>query len=199
MLSGSSNDGAGLSLVGHEAYLPLELGEMAMTLLDMFSLTGIPLGGVSIQIGVPLRLNPEGQFGALGWILERRGSGDTIPWAILMTSLATERVKVIEVGGHMTRQVARQYARVFLLLVFHDLFEAQGGDTTHLWWLLYIRDFSALYNFDWGSFILVVLYDVMDQVSRYMALNVKGFSLLWEVRIFAFFVVHFGSYSSILC
>lgn len=71
--------------------------------------------------------------------------------------------------------------RVLLLLTCHDLFEERGGDTAHLWWLPFLRDFSSLFDYDWGSFILAVMYDLMDQVSRHMALNHKGFALLWEV------------------
>ena len=50
-----------------------------MTPLDVFALTGIASGGISIRIDVPLRLSEAGLGGALGWYPERRGAGDGVP------------------------------------------------------------------------------------------------------------------------
>ena len=103
-----------------------------MTPLDLFTLRGIPSGGISILIDVPLRLSHVGVRASFGWTPERRNPGVNIPRGTLISRLAFERICVAAVGGHMTRQAARQYARILLLLTCHDVFEAPGGDTTHL-------------------------------------------------------------------
>ena len=54
-------------------------GEMTMTPLDLFALTGLASGGIPIRIDVPLRHSEAGIIGALGWYPERRGAGDGIP------------------------------------------------------------------------------------------------------------------------
>ena len=108
-------------------------------------------------------------------------AGDNIPQGVLLARLASERARVDAADGVMTKQETRQYARVLLLLTCYKLFESRGGNTAHLWWLPYLRRFDRMYNFDWGGFILAVMYDAMDHISRHMTLNLKGFSLLWEV------------------
>ena len=155
---------------------------MTMTPLDVFALTGIASGGIPIRIDVPLRLSEAGVVGALGWYPERRGAGEGIPQGTLLLRLASERARVEAAGGVMTRQATRQYARIILLLACHELFESRGGNVVHLWWLPFLRHFDQIQNYDWGGFILAVLYDSMDQVSRHVAINLKGFAMLWEVR-----------------
>ena len=155
---------------------------MTMTPLDIFALTGIASGGIPIRIDVPLRLSEAGLLGALGWYPERRGAGDGVPQGTLLGHLAQERARIDAVGGVMTRRETRQYARTFLLLVCHELFESRGGNVVHFWWLPFLRHFDQIHNYDWGGFILAVLYDSMDQVSRHLAINLKGFAMLWEVR-----------------
>ena len=151
---------------------------MTMTPLDVYAFTGIASEGSTFRIDVPLQLSEVGIVGALGWLPVKQGPGDTIPQSTLLTRLASERERVAFVGGQMTRQEAHLYARIFLLLRCQEMFESHGEDTTHRWWLPYFSYFDQIYDYDWGGFILAVLYDSMDQISRHMAVNVKGFSIL---------------------
>ena len=94
-------------------------GEMMMTPLDLYALTGIASGGIPIEIDMPLWLSEAGIIGALGWFSERRGPGDSVPQGTLLAHLASERARVAAAGGVMTGHEARQYARVLLLLTCH--------------------------------------------------------------------------------
>jgi len=153
-------------------------GEMTMTPLDVFVLTGIPAGGRPIEVSPMIRITEAGVEAALGWC----PGGVGIPHGTLIERLRTGSHHTVHGGVQLSRQAVRQFARAMILLLIQECFVARGGDEVGLFWLVLLQDFSAIHTWDWSGLILSVLYESMDSFSRLVSTCHRGLSMLWEVR-----------------
>jgi len=58
---------------------------------------------------------------------------------------------------------------------------ASSGDVVHLWFLPYLRLFSNIPFYDWGSLTLATLYSSLDAFSRCCRQTFTGATYLLEV------------------
>lgn len=166
-------------------------GEMTLTPLDLYALTGLPFGARSIEVNSALRLTVMGVQESLGWTAIT-DVGGILSRGSLVAHLTSENQRIFLLNGHMTRREIRQFSRCLLLLMCHDCFQARGSEVVQHWWLPFLRYFNELDQWDWGGFVLATLYDSMDAISRRMTIGHRGLSLIWEVpfRLLSFFICH---------
>ena len=152
----------------------LAFGEMTLTPLDVYALTGIPVGGLPIQIERESYLSDAAIRNALGPGLLPDGSGRSFRLSKLKKHLE-KRSKDMS-----TELLIRQYARTLMLFVL-GLLCANGGEVVHSWFLSYLMDFTVVAQYDWGGLVLADCYASMTSFSRLAVDRMNGFSYLWEV------------------
>lgn len=157
-----------------------EIGEMTITLEDVYFILGLPVIGKPITCG--LYAHPRKELWQTSELYEfvREGERAYDRGGISTTWLA-QRFGVLP--SHPSRRLVAIYTKAYVMYILgRILFSSSSRNVVHPRYLLFLENVTEISEYAWGAAVLACLYRSLHKASRRGAKALNGCSTLLQVN-----------------